>query len=217
MMKTVGKDGGRFIIASGKGVNPGRLAAGAPGVELYRGGVFSDRINNPAKGNRPGGLIDKQQQMDPRSTKFAHPFDNGDFRSTATNELQPAVTYWNVIRPFRTFGRRAQVPEISPHEHGKFFRSKIEPQVKTVFGAAKSGKQSDTAFHPNNNVVVRVPPVPKSAASGERKQRVQKLPSFESTGNLWNNANHSFIEGHPNPVTGQMGVGRWQTVKRSVV
>jgi hypothetical protein len=215
MMKAVGKDSGRFIIASGKGVNKGRLAAGAPGVENYLDGPFSDRVQRQAHGDRPGGLIDKKQQINPELTVFAHPFDSGKYRGSATNALQPPKTFWDVINYYNPLTQN--VPEIAPHEKGKFFRQKVTPIVKSVFGANQVGKRSDTAFHPSNNVVVMKPPVANTAIATEKMVNRMRPPSFESMGNLWNSANHSFIDGHPNTVAGQVGVGRWHTIKRSVV
>jgi len=215
MMVAVGKESGRFIIGSGKGVNKGRIAGGADDISMYRGSVFAKRAySNPAQGNRPGGLIDKRQQVDPESTLYGHPFDGSNYRGSATNKLQEPVTYWNVIHPFNPLGH---VPEIPPNQHGNFFHNKVEPEVKTVFGANKTGKRSDTAFHPDSKVLVYQRPSARSSKSTEKVINKARTPSFETIGNMWNNSNHSFVAGHPNTVTGQIGTGRWSTVKRSVV
>lgn len=214
MIKT-GKTSGRFLIGSGKGVNPGRLAAGAPGVDDYKGHVFGLRsvFSNPLHGNRPGGLIDKQQQIDPASTTFGHPFDGGGYRSISTLPMDKARTGANVTQLFNPLKR---VPEIAPHERGTFFRKKVVPIVKTQFGAAKSGLQSDTAFHPQVKRVEARQDV-KSSYSSEKIQRTDRPPSFETRGNLWASGNHSFIAGKPNTITGDVGKGRWNTTKRSVI
>jgi hypothetical protein len=87
------------------------------------------------------------------------------------------------------------VPEVGPHERGKFFTTKTAtPIVKTQFGANKTGVKSDTAFHPVKKPVVRQPGL-RSAQPTEKviSKALVKIPSFSSPS------------------------GRWQTVKRSVV
>jgi hypothetical protein len=212
-MKTVGKFLGRFIIASGQGINPGRLAAGAPGVKTYKKDtLISSVYGNPSHGNRPGGLIDKIQQQDPMLTTFGHPFDGGDYKSTATLPLVEPATNWSG----RRFNPWRAVPEIAPYEKTQFLNPKVTAVVKTQFGANKSGKKSDTPFHPQAEI--RLPrSATMSAHATEKIVNKTKIPSFETTGNLWGSANHSFIAGKQNSLDGSFGVGRWQTVKRSVV
>lgn len=217
MMIAVGKKEGRFIIGSGKGFNPGSLAGGAPGAVAKgetKGRVFGNRsvFSNFRFAVKPGGLIDKRQQADPASTVFAHPFDNGGYRSIATIPPRVATTT-NNGQQFKTLGG---VPEIMPHERGRFFMAKPVPVVKTQFGAAKSGAKSDTAFHPQLRRVVP-PTAVKSSYDATKLVAKVKPPSFESNGNLWGHANNSYIAGQPNSLDGRVGQGRWSTVKRSVV
>lgn len=214
-MIAVGKKSGRFIIGSGRGVNPGRIAGGAPGIANYSGSdVFGTSVYSSLAGHAPGGLIDKKQQADPSSTVFAHPFDNGKYRSTSTLPKQHPLTAWNVTTVLNPI--RQQVPEIMPHERGSFFRRKLTPAVKTQFGGNKTGLKSDTAFHPQR-IRFMPPPAVRSSYDTAKIQNRVKPPSFDTTGNLWGSGNHSYIEGHINPVDGRLGVGRWATRKRSVV
>jgi hypothetical protein len=195
----------------------GRLAGGAPTQHTYRGNVFGrTAYPSPVHGNTPGGLIDKRQQVDPASTTFGHPFDGGNYRSTASYKHIAARTGFNVIVQVNPLTH--SVPEIGLHEHGAFFDRKLgTPIVKTQFGANHSGAQSDTSFH------AQVKPtepatLPKSALEGAKVMRTPSAPkSFHSTGNLWSSGNHSFIQGRPNTVNGQIGTGRWNTMKRSAV
>jgi hypothetical protein len=164
-------------------------------------------------GNTPGGLVDKKQQANPYGTTFGHPFDGGDYQSTATGNLVPARTGHNVTEQYDPL--KQNVPEISPHERGTFFIRKVTPLVKTQFGASRSGRKSDTAFHPQQKVVV-APAKARSATPTEKVSKA-KIPSFNSTSNLWGSQNHSFSKGAINPISGHPGTGRWSTIKRSVV
>ena len=214
MIVNAGKNVGRFLPASGVGVNKGRIAGGAEFIRKL-GSVFSHRqYPSPAHGNRPGGLIDKRQQVDPSSTIYGHPFDGSDYRPTATSELVPPITGFEVTMLLNPLTH--QVPEIMPNQRGRFWREKLKPSVKTIGGTNKSGKESDTPFHPKNKVVVPNSMM-RTATEMAKFQNKHRLPSFSSNGNLWNQANHSFIAGRVNTITGDVGAGRWHTVKRSVV
>lgn len=164
-------------------------------------------------GNTPGGLIDKKQQANPHATTFGHPFDGGDYQSTATGKIDPPRTGHSVTEQYNPL--KQNVPEISPHEKPSFFTRKVTPLVKTQFGANASGRKSDTAFHPQKKV--HISPVRARSAVPTEKVEKSKVPSFHSSSNLWSTQNHSFSKGAVNPLSGRAGMGRWATVKKGVV
>jgi hypothetical protein len=164
----------------------------------------------------PGGLIDKKQQIDPMSTTFGHPFDGGNYQTTATQQKDPPRTSFdtiNALNPLKT------VPEIQPHERGSFFKKRTSvPVVKTQFGANKSGAKSDTSFHKTKKVFIQPPPIRTARATEKVINKAgPRIPSFASTANLWGKENSSFTKGAVNPISNTVGSGRWQTVKRSAV
>lgn len=204
------------MIATGER-KQGRLAGGAVKKDTYQGSVFGKRAVYPTAvhGNTPGGLIDKKQQIDPASTTFGHPFDGGGYRSTATQKKVPPKTTFNNVHAFDPI--KQNVPEIMPHERGAFFlRGKEIPIVKTQGGANQTGKKSDTSFHPESKKFEKQA-APNSAPDTTKVQNKDKIPSFVSTGNMWGSGNHSYIKGRPNTISGAVGTGRWNTIKRSVL
>jgi len=220
MMHAVGTTG-KEIIASGKGVNPGRLAGGARGIAAYNAKIFEGRgvfgmrsvYSNPVGAKHPG-LIDKLQQRDPASTTFRHPFDGANYRSTATGIKTTPVATYNNTQLIPTL--RSLFPEIQPHERGTFFRKKVPVVVKTQFGANKTGVKPDTAFHTVKKLAFSHPAAHSTLDSTKLVNRT-KPASFMSTGNMWQNPNASFISGKSNPLDMRKGVGRWALVKKSVV
>lgn len=199
MMKAVGSRNHDRL--SSKGVNVGK--------SVFPKNTYPVFVH----GNTPGGLIDKKQQADPHSTTFGHPFDGGDYQSTATGKIDPPRTGHNVSQQYNPLTQN--VPEIAPHERGTFFKRKVTPLVKTQFGASKAGRKSDTAFHPQAKVTVE--PAKARSATPTEKVSKGKIPSFNSSSNLWYSQNHSFSKGIANPISGHVGQGRWSTIKRSVV
>lgn len=196
----------------------GRLAGGAVTPSTYApkgSGVFGSHravYSTAPAGPRPGGLIDKRQQIDPASTTFGHPFDGGGYRSTATlKKVEPKI-----FSPSSATGLNPltqHVPEIGPHERGTFFlRGKQQPIVRTVGGARMSGLKSNTPFHPQGKTYA---PQPKPTSAPDTAKIINKsrTPSFQSHGNLWGSGNHSFIKGRVNTISGTVGTGRWNTVK----
>lgn len=195
----------------------GRLAGGAVTPNTYPGsGVFGDgqvSRSRPASGTSTRGLVDKQQQVNPASTIFSHPNDTA--RNTATLKKVPPKTGFNVIHQLNPL--KQNVPQISPNTRGTFFvQNKIVPIVKMQFGTNQSGKQSSTAFHPQTKLAGPQPKVVSGVAT-EKVTNQDKLKSFHSTGNIWSSANHSFIAGKPNTLSGSIGVGRWNITKVGAV
>jgi hypothetical protein len=190
----------------------GRLAGGAPEPHTYKGSVFGSRsaILNPVHGNRPGGLIDKRQQVDPSSTTFGHPFDGGGYRSTSTQHKLEPKTGFNLIHQVNPL--KQNVPEVQPNARGNFFSKRgPRPIIRTVGGATSGKNFSSSAVKLSTQITI------KSTQSTEKIINKEKTPSFESNANLWGKDNHSFLKNVRNPISGTVGVGRWQTEKRSAV
>jgi hypothetical protein len=199
-----------MIVGAGKR-NHDKLSS--KGLDVGRSVFSKNTYPVLVHGNTPGGLVDKKQQVNPYGTTFGHPFDGGDYQSTATGKLVPPQTGHDVIRRFNPL--KQNVPEISPHEKPSFFTRKFTPVVKTQFGANASGKKADTAFHPQRKFQVQ--PTRASSATPTEKVGKGSIPSFRSSSNLWGSQNHSFSVGAVNPISGNLGQGRWSTIKRSVV
>lgn len=195
----------------------GRLAGGAVTPHTYRGSVFGGEKLAPIKlptGASSVGLIDKQQQKDPASTIYQHPFGDSH-RKVATQKKLPPRTGFNVTTQLNPLTQN--VPHVGLNTRGTFFvRNKVTPVVKMQFGANQSGRKPNTAFHPRATVA-GPQPVVKSAPATEKVINRTKIPSFVSTGNMWGQSNHSFISGKPNTLSGAIGKGRWQTTKGGVV
>jgi len=191
----------KTLPASGKSVaNPGRIAAGAPGIAQCASVFPANTISVPSvSSNRPGGLIDKKQQANPQSTAGqGHPFDGtSGYMSVSTQPQTPALDNWNgEVLP------TDQTPEIAPYEHGTFFQKKVTPVIKTVGGTNQSGVKSDTSFHPRKKMLQARPATPSSVPT-EIRSRAVHPPSF---------ATHNILRYDPNNSSSS---GRWATVKRS--
>ena len=220
-MVAVGKKRGSMLIGSGKGINRGKIAGGQtttppnPNSDTF-GRRVMQHVPIP---NAPGGLVDKVQQANPSATAaYNHPFDGSAYRGVSTQPLKTPTTTINnmpVANPLKTVNKTVTT------DRGTFFgqsNSILYPKlIKTQFGAAKTGPKSDTAFHPNPPAKIQPTKGPPEVEIA-KLQRTQKPPSFSTTGNHWSDPHNSFIKGSftaGNP--GVAGVGRWNTVKRSVV
>lgn len=188
----------RPLPASGRSIaNPGRIAGGAPGIDTRSGSVFPRSVfHTLLHGNRPGGLIDKKQQVNPESTQFGHPFDADGYISVSSQEIIEPIGNWNGFAM-----QTSEIPELQPHEHGTFFQTKVKPIVKTIGGAAGTQK-SDTTFHPKPKIKLPRPTVVSSIPTEKISRRV-KPPSFVTANTLRMDPNNS-----------HHGIGRWSQVKR---
>lgn len=189
------------MIASGKAIhNGGRIAGGAPAiVNPTIASVFAPTVYRALIGARPGGLIDKRQQQNPESTTFGHPFPGTGYYSISSQQILPGLGSWNgFVTPHKN------MPLIMPHERGKFFRKKVIPAVKTVFGANQSGVKADTAFK-RRPLIMQGHPKVQTARPTELVSREKRPPSFLSFNRLVADPNNS-----------QYGdLGRWGMLKRS--
>lgn len=203
--KRPGRQGNGGIIASGTPIHHGgRIAGGAPDIaNPALVGTFAPIVyRSPAgAGASPGGLVDKAQQANPRSTNYVHPFSGGKYFSINSQQLLPGLGHWNgFITPYH------DVPSNQPHERGTFFQNKITPTVKTQFGARMSGPRPDTAFHRNPKVHIARGQV-RTAIATEHISRELRPPSFESFNHLTGDpTNFNSLYGHG---------GRWGNLKRS--
>lgn len=159
-----------------------------------------------------GGLV---MPSDRTATVYKNP--NSNFKDTATHQnttavMQVAANPTHLTETLVNDGDQHSVPEIMPHERGKFFPNKVTPVNKTQFGA-DGKKDANTAFHPKKtDVVERSQPVSAMAIAEN-----EFLPSFPSNNNLWVDPNNSFLRNRANPLGNGSGSGRWETTKRSVV
>lgn len=213
------KKSGRFLPASGKGKNVGRIAGGQTSAVPPGGtGVFGRRpYANPLPPTVVvGGLIDKLQQKNPAATAgLPHPFDGPNYRPTATQPQLPATVATNNVPGQKVFS--ASVQKITPTDRGTFFTLQTNvPLIRTVGGANKSGPKSNTPFHPNPPKRL-APQVGGAQVETTKVVNSTKPPSFSSYGNIWQDPNNSFIKGQPSAAGGGVGSGRWQTTKRSAV
>ena len=195
-----GRQANGGLIASGTPIaHGGRIAGGAPEIANPRfGSVFAPVVYRSVAGPKPGGLIDRRQQIDPRQTTYAHPFAGGGYHSIASQMLLPAMTRWN---GFTTLP--ASSPSVQPHERGTFFQEKLTPKVKMQFGTNQTGVRPDTAFKRQPRVMVRRAQV-RSAPATEHISREVRPPSFQSFNHLVYDPNNSLYGGH----------GRWGLLKR---
>jgi hypothetical protein len=136
-----------------------------------------------------------------------HP--NAGFNNVSQQNFAPAFTISGQGRTESPFGV-ASSPVIQPHErHG--FKRTIRPPYRMASGASRT-MPADTAFK-------RVPPKQIARPAPKAQQfvlpavRARRLASFSSRNNVWQDPNQSFLQGKPN-LNGDVGRGRWATVKR---
>jgi hypothetical protein len=156
-----------------------------------------------------------------------HP--NVGFHLTSTQNRVPAIspnTGGKVESPWLRYSKN---PVIQPNEKHKLHHKKVSKVHHTAFGASRV-LQSDTAFQ-------RVHPKEKPRTPIHVQQNVLRsqfdqsgmpktegpkfshnsagnfVPSFVSRQQVWYDPNNSFQAGHMN-LSGRVGAGRWQTVKR---
>jgi hypothetical protein len=208
---------GKFIPGSGIGFNKGRIAGGRTAIiPAGKTDVFGSRpYDNPPSPNWKGGLIDKQQQKNPKSTAgLTSPQVSPMFRPIPTQPKHIASAAVNSIPGNKIFGS-FQKTVVS--DRGTFFAPKVKvPVVRTAGGANKSGMKPNTPFHPNP--LPTLPPQQGAPVVSSEKLVNKTTPaSFTSTGNHWSDPHNSFIKGAQTAATKTIGTGRWNTTKRSTV
>jgi hypothetical protein len=192
---------------------PGRLASGAyKKISPIRGDCFPVSPVNDNAMPVEGGI----RMLDDR-TATVYRYPNSTARDTATQQkvaaMQMVAANSTILTPtVQGKDNSHNIPDIGPHERGKFFNDKVIPQTKTQFGASND-KASNTAFHPKKQPILPRPPLSSSA----RIARKDFLPSFESNNNLWSDQNNSFLSNRANVSGAGLGSGRWAITKRSVV
>lgn len=205
-----------------------------PGIEVQRPEFHQTSFGDPSRAGVATVVGQNRVQ-----TKALHP--NSSFYNTITLPLAPAMVVGssNDETNLQPVSPRT-VPLVMPHERNTNSASgtKKKPNpYRTAFGASSTMK-SDTAFHKDSGAnykhSVRQRPNPSveavkqhslvgrtfaqdafdnspSASDSPIKQKRTPPPSFQSRGNIWYDANNSFIAGQDG------GVGRWAIVKRGVV
>lgn len=186
-------------------VKTGRLAGGAYGNALPSGSPFPD------KGMRPSrwGYLDTYSTLPSSSLATVYPkyepFALENFHNTATNRDLPALATSLGSTLFASFG---SVPEIQPHERGKFFAKRPLPPVRRAGGV---DEKTQTPFHTDAKLqevrkkVGLVAFRPRPAATSNEKR---PFNSWGSGTRLHYDANRT------NRAPGTAGAGRWSTVKR---
>lgn len=170
----------------------GRLASGAYESESpIMGDVFGwkGRPLPPAKVGRSYNTMSHSDK---------NPLDS--FHNTATTpDIEPHTSV-GTTKIVRSLGRTKghNVPEVMPHEHGRFFGEKILTVVRNTGGPKAS---HDTAFHAKPKQIVKNRPERRPASFlAERSSQ----PSFHSANRLLSDAQ---FQPHG-------GASRWATVKR---
>jgi hypothetical protein len=176
----------------------GRLASGAYSeVSPIKGSPFPYVPVQQFSGPIEGGV---SMIQDRTKTNYRNPLAS----------LRPTALATDVAPITNAGFRPSNEPLIQPHERNSFKQERLASKV-TRFGAS-TDKQADTPFNPQPKRVFPEPR-PGSAVTGE-KQNVASWGSFQ---NLWNDANNSFQRGVVSPVSGRVGLGRWDVIKKGVV
>jgi hypothetical protein len=217
----------------GAKVNPkkGRLGTGAfwPAGVPIRGNVFAPNTDqnatNPPATSRPFGSLSNagngtQFGQSRVTTGAGLPHPNAGFRGISQQPHVPPFTMDGGTGFLQTPWLNKQPPGtvqnllIQPHERNRLHSRKVfEGHFRTASGASRT-LPSDTAF---NRIPPKQAPVPGPGAGANpvKLAKQNKVgPSFASKSNLWQDPNHSFYAGQKNAITGETGVGRWETVKR---
>lgn len=198
----------------------GRLGSGA----YYPAGV-------PIQGNVFGPNSEQQFKPGPPAERpFGSPSNAGNGTQFGQNRATTGVglahpnsgfnkiSQQPVVPPFTYDGRGMQLSPfepnlvVQPHERNHLPTRKIFGHFRTASGASRT-LPSDTAFN-------RVPPAQRPMAPRPAQNftlnlvRAKKVgPSFMSRNNMWQDPHQSFNAGKAN-INGEVGRGRWATVKR---
>jgi hypothetical protein len=205
-----------------------------PGINVARPDFIQLTFGNPSRAGVASVVGQDRTQSQPIHPNMAH-------YNLSTLPLAPAmgVGSSNDYTNLQPVSMKTE-PLSMPHERNTNSASgtKKKPNpYRTAFGASTT-MASDTAFHrdPGANYRHSTRPSPKSAIEGTKrtspvgrtfgvdnydhspssvnsptKKRLTLTPSFVSHGNIWYDANNSYIAGQDG------GVGRWSMVKRGVV
>jgi hypothetical protein len=138
---------------------------------------------------------------------LAHP--NAGFNRTTLQNIVPALTKDGDGNFRNPFGKN---PVIQPHEKNSLPHRKVFGVYRTVSGASRT-LPSDTAFH---RVPPKEKPKPQTLPQTNTLRVMQRrpIPSFVSRNHLWSDPHNSFLHGRANPITGEVGRGRWSTTKK---
>jgi hypothetical protein len=222
--QALGSSGGEILIKNLNGGKTfpkrGRLGSGA---YWPKGG--------PIAGNIFGPNTDVQMTPTPPASRpFGSPSNAGNSTqfgqnraTTGQGSTHPNAGFYSIsqqpkIPAFVIDGRgRIEIPtgpaqDAQPHERNSLMTRKVFGTYRTASGAS-SILPSDTAFH---SVPVKQNPHPRAAPPVQvvKVQRTSaKIPSFVSRNNIWTDPNGSFTQGKPN-INGDIGRGRWATIKR---
>jgi hypothetical protein len=215
------------ITAGGKTFpKKGRLGSGAywPASSPIPGNIFGPNNDvpmtptSPTEGRKfgsPSNAGNGTQFGQNRVTLGAGlPNPNAGQNNVTQQNKVPSFTYsatttgMNV--PQSPFGAQ-NAPVIQPHERNSLPTRKVFGIHRTASGASRL-LPSDTPFHPIAVAQKAKPPI-RQQTNVLNVVRTSHPASFISRNNLWTDPNGSFMSGHTN-VNGEVGRGRWTTVKR---